>query len=614
MIRRTPVASDLPNFLRINVKPRRTPIVGGVHPQKLTSILNDENACEGDLNSMLLVNEVAPGIEPAWRDAHEQMLKSSLAYFFEEFISGPPEAPYFGKSLVGKHHEEWDRIVNTNDRFVVEAARDHGKSHFFSVAYPIWRAGWTHPGRLGYIFSSTQELAQDFLQKVKDEIETNPKLAHLLPSESRRKKAWTKKDIILANGSHIRARGLGVKVRGGHPYWCIVDDGLSDEDIYSETIRRRHIDYFLSAVVNMIVPGGQLGVVGTPFHFADLYAYLKGTGRYYCAKFPAIDKKGRILFPERYDRKRLEEKKQELKSLARFAREFGCEPLSDEASLFPMKLFEGNDVRIPYRLGLPWQYWNDRGMLLYSGVDFAMSSSASADYTVIITIAVDDHGNRWLANLRRGQGWSFTRQLDEIREEYALMRFEMMHAEANQMQRIFSDEVIRTTDIPIRKFFTSGVQPRQPWRKGMTSITVNKHHLERGVPAMRMEFENVKWRIPRGDAEAIEQTDIWMGEFQAMSWQDGTVISVGEHDDCVMATWLADTAIKLGGLKFSFGEEEQEAQKRKPYQEKNQQNVDNSRVDGYIEKVPEAEDEPDWRPHQGAPSPWEIGGMGNLGY
>jgi hypothetical protein len=240
---------------------------------------------------------------------------------------------------------------------------------------------------------------------------------------------------------------------------------------------------------------------------------------------------------------------------ARFAREFLCRPLSDEASLFPSKLFEGG-VRVPYVLGLPASYWEERGMIRYTGVDFALSASAGADWTVIYTVAVDENGVRWLANMRRGKGWGFQRQIDEIKEEYALMRPDVIHAEANQFQRIFSDEVVRTTDIPIRKFFTAGVQPKQPWRKGMTSITLGKHHLDRGVPSLRMSLENKKWRIPRGDAHSIELTDIWIGEMNAMSFQNGQVISVGEHDDTVMASWICDSAVRLGGFRFSFGEDQ----------------------------------------------------------
>lgn len=553
-MKRTPFVPNLPARLTRKVAYQRTPVIDGRFARPLSELVADGS--EGDLETTLKLSEVAPELEPMWGAAHDGMIKGSLAYFFADVIRGPKDHPYNGRSLVGWHHIEWDEIVGSHERFLVEAARDHGKSHFFSLAYPIWMGGYVAPGELGYIFSATQRLAEALLALVVEELLNNPKLAHLVPTT--RDRFWTKSEIRLRTGSVIRARGMGVKVRGGHPRWIMVDDGLSDEDIYSETIRNRNIDYFKSAITNMIVPGGQIGVVGTPMHYGDLYGALKDTGEYHCRKYPAIDKDGRILFPERYSKERLERRKRELNSPSKFAREFLCQPLTDEASLFPSTLFNGPDVRLPYRLGLPASYWEERGCLRYTGVDFAMSSSASADWTVIFTVAVDARGNRWLANMRRGKGWGFQRQLDEIKDEYTLMRPEIIHAEANQMQRIFTDEIVRETDLPIRKFYTAGVQPKQPWRKGMASLTMGKHHIDRGVPSLRISLENRKWRIPRGDENSIELTDIWMGEMMAMSWQNGQVISVGDHDDTVMAMWMTDTAVKLGGFKFSFGDDQNE--------------------------------------------------------
>jgi hypothetical protein len=183
-----------------------------------------------------------------------------------------------------------------------------------------------------------------------------------------------------------------------------------------------------------------------------------------------------------------------------------------------------------------------------------------SDYTVIFTIAVDDFGNRWIANIRRGQGWSFDRQLAEIREEDALMKPDTIYIESNQAQRVFGDQLTATTALNITLFFTSGSQPKKPWQRGMTSITMGKHSLDRGVPSLRLLFERGKWRIPRGDPESIELTDIWIGELNCISFQDGKVMSVGEHDDMAMATWIANSAARWGaGIEMTFaGDEEEE--------------------------------------------------------
>jgi len=119
--------------------------------------------------------------------------------------------------------------------------------------------------------------------------------------------------------------------------------------------------------------------------------------------------------------------------------------------------------------------------------------------------------------------------------------------------------------LPVRLFFTAGAQPKKPWTRGMTSITAGKHSLDRGVPSLRLAFERKKWRIPRGDAHAIDMTDTWIAEFNCIAYENGKVESVGEHDDCVMATWMADTAARMGeGVTMVFGGEEAEPENVDP--------------------------------------------------
>jgi len=558
-MQRYPVMGRVPKVLLRNTKPTPTPVINGTTVPPIRELVNAELTPERIAAAVELAGTAAQH-DPGWSCAYDQLLRTSCCFFATEKIRGPQEEPYNGKFLVGRHHLEWDKMIPRYDRMNILAARDHGKSFFWTLAYPIWKAGYNKPGSLGYIFSSTQPEAEKFLRMIKDEILENPEFAHLIPYT--RDRYWSAKEIKLRNGSVIRARGFGVKVRGGHPDWVIADDVLDDEDIYSETIRRRNVDYFLSAIANMVPmqehvvehKRAQLVVVGTPMHQADLYAALDSTGEYECRKYPCRNKAGELLFPERYSEATLLRKRRELKSEARFAREFMCEPLSDEASLFPSKLFvgktvSGDAIRVPYKLGMPASYWEAKGCLRYTGVDIAMSAETGGDYFVIFTVAVDQAGNRWIANITRKKGISFQAQLDLIKDEYYLLKPETILIEANQMQRVWADEIVRETDLPVKKFFTTGVggtQPDQPWKKGATSISVNKNHLDRGVPALRISLENGKWRIPRGDAEAIETTDYWIGEMGAIGWIDGKVQSVGEHDDTVMACWMCNTAVTMG--------------------------------------------------------------------
>ena len=189
-------------------------------------------------------------------------------------------------------------------------------------------------------------------------------------------------------------------------------------------------------------------------------------------------------------------------------------------------------------LGQSKEFWDSLGVSAFMGVDFAMSTTVSADYTVIWTMGTDKLGNRWLMDVQREKGLGFQDQLSLILGTARKYDPGLIFLEANQMQRIFGDELIRTTDLPIKQFVTTAV---------------NKNALDKGVPSLRVLLENKKFRIPRGDARSVEITDEWINEMRSFTWADGKLQSVGTHDDTVMACWICDQAIRQGAFGYSFG-------------------------------------------------------------
>lgn len=501
-----------------------------------------------DLQTAAIQQLQAAGIDEAdWPFMLQQMAEADCAFYANQYLQGPPEPPYNGRFLIGEHHEEWSELIGQSDRLCVLAPRDHGKSFFFNLAYPIWMAE-KYPGKEGFIFSKSQPQAEEILGKIADEIDSNPNLKHLRPASKARN--WSSKKIRLANGHTIFARGYGTKVRGAHPWWIVVDDGLNDEDAYSEVVRKKNIDYFMTAVTNMIVPGGQIVVIGTPFHHLDLYGELERNEEYLFKRYVAWDEeKDAALWPERYNKERLARRRREI-GVIRFQREFLCRPIGDESSLFPKRLFQGMPTEnFQTRLGMPWQYWEKMGVTQrFIGVDFAMSTNVAADYTALFVVGLDKAGNRWIIDIVRDKGLGFQEQLSLINATAKKYNPQWIYCEKNAMQRIFGDELIRTSDLPIKNVHTGE----------------NKHSLEKGVPALRVLLENQKVRIPRGDGPSVQKTDEWTNEMHNLTFQNGKVISVGEHDDTAMAWYIAEQAIREGTFGFSFGEEDGD---REAYQE-----------------------------------------------
>lgn len=470
--------------------------------------------------------------------------KASLAFFASDLLSGPEHAPYYGRFFVSDHHEEWSDLIALHKRLCILAPRDHGKSYMLTLAYPLWKA-WKEPGSTGFIFSKTQDQAERILQLIREEIENNPRLAFLRPDG--RKARFSARLLRLPNGSKIYARGFGTRVRGAHPHWIVVDDGLADEVAWSEVSRTRSIEYFKAAITNMIVPEGQIIVVGTPLHSLDLYGDLAKNEAYVFKRYQAIIDDGkkteRALWPERYSLEQLKARRIEITSIL-FTREFQCLPVSDDMSLFPKYLFDGPPVeQYQLRLGMPLEFWADKGIDIYVGVDFAISSNVQADYTVIWVMGVDRSGNRWIIDVIREQGLSYNSQKSLIQQVGMRYQPSLMYLESNAMQRIWGDQLIEETDLPIKKFMT----------------TSEKNSLEKGIPSMRVLFESKKIRIPRGDLNSIRLTEIWKDEMHGFTFQKGDLLHVGEHKDCAMAAYICDQAIRQGRFSFSVGPREANA-------------------------------------------------------
>lgn len=508
----------------------------------LPDVRTDVDSAFGDVE----LPEMPAGIDG--RDLVQRMLRESLPFFASEVIRGDVKGDGAnGAFIAADFHVEWGDILRDERRACILAPRDHGKSQFLTIALPIWEA-WRRPGIEVAIFSETQPQAEAQLGKLKRQIETNPRLQHLVDPA-----VWSAQKIRLTNGSTIIAKGFGVKTRGMHPHLIVCDDVVSEAAMYSALVRERQATYFFSAIRNMLVPGGQLVVVGTPQHTEDLYGLLEKNEEWFFKRYQAIDKAGTILFPERYDAALLAERRREIGEI-RFTREFLCLPVSGGMSLFPEELVSGEpffqsfarvgsfitNERGEQRPAREW--WIERGMrAFFMGVDIATSSNVRADYFVIFVIGLDEKGNRWVVDIFREKGLEYKAQKAKIHEFAKLWRAELVCVESNQAQKIWGQELIQDTDVPIYMHQTGS----------------EKHGLEKGIPSMRVLFENGKYRCPRGDDETITTTNVWLAELQSWTFtKDKGVIGIGKHDDVAMAQWLCELAIGRGdSFSFSFGEQ-----------------------------------------------------------
>ena len=453
---------------------------------------------------------------------------------------------------LGWHHLEWGDLVHRHRKLCIEAARDHGKSFYFSNAYAAWKLyGYSKPhgkqfsarptksnSNRGYLFSFSLQQSVDLMEILKGTIESNDTLRNRLFPDTRNSGAWASTNIVCKNGARLTCKGFGSSVRGAHPFWIVVDDGLKDNVIYSQLQRQKSIDYFHSVIMNMLVPGGQIIVVGTPFHASDLYGDLKSKKGWFVIEYPAIFPDGRILWPQRWSFFDLMDKRSTQGNII-FSRENLCRPITNEASIFPLKVLERSLVRMEnYTLVRNRDDFPIKFNKVVTGCDFAISANVGSDYTVFTTWGVDDEtGERWLLNFHRQKGMTFNEQMQTLRGINARFRPDTMVLEQNTFQQIFVQESDRQ-GLPVVGHTTG----------------IDKYDLKTGWPGLAIDFERGKIHIPIGDDYSRNVKDLIFSDLGSVAFTDKGLESVGEHDDISSSFWLAKLGANLitTGFKYTF--------------------------------------------------------------
>ena len=497
--------------------------------------------------------DFAPHYEQRVAESLEEILRNkSLTYFITSVL------PDF---QLGWHHLEWGDLVMMYNKLCIEAARDHGKSYYFSNAYAIWQLyKYAAPKRgiynarpttansnRGYLFSFSLQQSVDLMEILKGTIEGSDILKErLYPEGGKSGGAWASTNIMCKNGARLTCKGFGSSVRGAHPYWIIVDDGLKDNVIYSQLQRQKSIDYFHSVIMNMLVPGGQIIVVGTPFHANDLYGDLKSksiqaTGNkngWFVIEYPAIFPDGKILWPQRWGFRDLMDKRTTQGNII-FSRENLCRPITNESSIFPLKVLERSLVRMEnYVLVRNRDDFPIKFTKVVVGCDFARSANVGADYTVFTVWGVDDAtGERWLLYFYRENGFTFHEQIQFNKGIKKRIRTDTKILEQKVFQEIFVEE---------------GARQGRPVVGHTTGI--DKFDLKSGWPGLAIDFERGKIHIPVGDKHSQDVKDLIFSDLGSVAFTDKGLESVGEHDDISSSFWLAKLGANLitTGFKYTW--------------------------------------------------------------
>lgn len=387
-------------------------------------------------------------------------------YYFPDFFSDA--TPWFHQELIDIAREmEQPRKQRGVMGAVLAAPRGHAKSTILTFLIPLYWLCFRRR-RFIVIVSDTGHAAEGFVSDIKKQLEENERLREDFGDlcgdtvAGGRPLKWTTADFTAAHKSadgrpvhrcRVLARSTGGQFRGlrsgsSRPDAIICDDLENDEHVKTPEQRAKLWNWFNKAVVPAMDPHvGALIVVGTIIHFDSLLAKLlklaQTTELYRWRIFRAYLDDGSILWPERFSRELLEQRKQGMGTLA-FNSEYLNIPIDEESRLYRpewMRWYTGQELRFNEES----KRWMFRGepLEIYIGIDPAISEKESADYFAVVVMGLA-RKSKALVVLYSFQGrMDFPTQVQEVIRLDATWHPTMIGIEENAYQRALPQQLIR---------------------------------------------------------------------------------------------------------------------------------------------------------------------------
>jgi len=285
---------------------------------------------------------------------------------------------------------EWEYFLKGAKRLkLIIVPRDHFKTTFFTISYPLQQLCIDKSKRFllsNAVFSN----AQDFLTSIKRQVERNEKLKwwDLKPGDP-----WSSEELSVERDTihkepSISIAGIGSQLPSQH-YDCIIwDDLVNDKNITSKEYIDKVIDWWKNTL-SLLEPGGLGIMIGTFWHYLDLYQYVINNLAEDFDIFVRSAKKedGTPYFVSRFSLEELERIRR-LRGDYMFSLQYLNKLTNPEDAIFRIE-----DIQYYSELPTPVRY--------FMTIDPALSEELTADYSVIMVCAVDSDNNLYVVDYFR---------------------------------------------------------------------------------------------------------------------------------------------------------------------------------------------------------------------
>lgn len=420
--------------------------------------------------------------------------------------------PLFAKKFLGldiaKFHEEWFEALKNHKKVLLIAPRGHSKTTMISIVYPVIRILKDLNIRM-MVVSNTSGQSTEIGGAIRQTFERDDFKEMFGDFTSQR--VWTDSYFKVSGRTRtlkeptFTAGSVGGAIISKHVDLLICDDIIDEENSRTETQRRIVDTWFTKTLLPVLESEGQMVVVGTRWHYDDLYGKLmkkKGWKVIHLGtpENPEYDDDGKLsggnaIWEKYWSMEKLIEKYEDMGRIS-----YNCAYMNDPSGL------KGRIIE------WDWIQWFDKvpvGLRYYMAVDPA--ASEDGDYFVILIVGVDERGNYYVVDMYR-QKTHIQQQIEKISEYYARYRPLVVGIEAVAYQLVLARHM-EMMGLPVKEL--------QPKKDKVTRVL-----------GVQPYFQNRKVFIRRGYEDTIGNELV---QFPA-----------GKHDDTVDALVYA-IDISFGG-------------------------------------------------------------------
>jgi len=189
------------------------------------------------------------------------------------------------------------------------------------------------------VASKTATHAQSILREIKGQLEENEKLKEIF-GELQSEDKWDSAEIevkgrtVPAKEATVTCIGVGGQAVGKHYDIILGDDLVDEENSRTEYMRRRLYVWYYKTLHPCLEPTGELHLLGTRYHFDDLYGHLSSNEMKSAFQvIRALDDKGRSPWPTRYSSVFFKEKRRQLGVII-FNSQYQCDTEAMKGEIF----------------------------------------------------------------------------------------------------------------------------------------------------------------------------------------------------------------------------------------------------------------------------------------